>query len=87
MTELCRICSEALKHQVCKLNEMPLTDDFINLKSSKTRKSFLGDIRIYQCRSCGIVQNPKDFDEIRKSLIFNGFDSEKIISLEQFFSS
>lgn len=62
MTELCRISSEALKHQVCKLNEMPLTDDFINLKSSKTRKSFLGDIRIYKCRSCGIVQNPKDFD-------------------------
>ena len=35
---------------------MPLTDDFVNVNDVSTVE-FLANIEIYQCLSCGLVQN------------------------------
>ena len=40
---------------------MPLTDDFISV-NNKDRNEYLGDIEIYICSNCKIIQNPNDFD-------------------------
>lgn len=39
---------------------MPLTDEFIQVKNP--HKEYLQDIDIYKCESCGLVQNPANFD-------------------------
>lgn len=39
---------------------MPLTDEFVPINRRSTE--FIRDISIYQCGSCGLVQNPVDFD-------------------------
>lgn len=62
MKKLCRVCGCQLDTApILVLDKMPLTDDFISQSSNK-RTEFLEDIEIYQCGTCGIVQNPNDFD-------------------------
>jgi SAM-dependent methyltransferase len=56
----CRICGENLKKRICFLPAMPLTDEFISVHQKQSE--FIHDISIYQCESCGLVQNPVDFD-------------------------
>jgi len=55
----CRICSAKLDNRIVHLEEMPLTDDFVR---DAGNKEYISDINIYQCRQCGVVQNPADFD-------------------------
>lgn len=57
----CRICKNLLSDKILCLKEMPLTDDFIHL-NKKDRNEYLGDIEIYVCGNCKIIQNPNDFD-------------------------
>ena len=59
----CRICDTHLLNRIVCLPEMPLTDDFVQV-NALDRTEFTSDINIYQCDSCGIVQNPADFDYI-----------------------
>ncbi len=61
MTFACRACGYALHMPTVVLEQMPLTDDFISAQSPD-RKEYLGDIRIFDCPHCGLVQNPADFD-------------------------
>ena len=56
----CRICDHALDQRICHLPDMPLTDEFVPLHTASNE--FKLDIDIYQCGSCGLVQNPVDFD-------------------------
>lgn len=55
----CRWCgATALEHKL-NLAEMPLTDEFVT--RDKIGSEFIQDIDIYQCKDCGLVQNPNDF--------------------------
>lgn len=56
----CRLCSADLHERICFLPAMPLTDEFVPI--DHVRNEFIHDINIYQCQSCGLVQNPVDFD-------------------------
>ena len=56
----CRICGHILDQRICHLPDMPLTDEFVPLENATNE--FIHDIGIYQCGSCGLVQNPVDFD-------------------------
>ncbi|HHT9158358.1 MAG TPA: class I SAM-dependent methyltransferase [Candidatus Brocadiaceae bacterium] len=56
----CRVCRTSLYRRVVHLPAMPLTDDFIRIGEDKSE--YLADIDVYHCPSCGLVQNPKDFD-------------------------
>lgn len=60
----CRCCQSQLSSPVVFLSNMPLTDDFIKV-DNLNREEFLSDILIYECQSCGLVQNPADFDHER----------------------
>ena len=57
----CRYCNELLANLVLSLKKMPLTDDFIS-SNNLYRQEYLNDIDIFECRNCGLVQNPADFD-------------------------
>jgi SAM-dependent methyltransferase len=57
----CRICRKSLLEPVLSLEQMPLTDDFISVQNVN-KKEYLKDINIFECQSCGLVQNPADFD-------------------------
>jgi len=61
MLSTCRVCKAQLPAPVVVLNRMPLTDDFVSVKNVD-RKEYLETINIHECVSCGIVQNPADFD-------------------------
>lgn len=60
----CRICQRKLTSPIVSLDNMPLTDAFVNnnsLTDSNTQE-FLEDINIYECGNCRFVQNPNNFD-------------------------
>lgn len=57
----CRVCASKNMTRLVHLPEMPLTDDFVQMRSTN-RSEYKSDIDIYLCRECGIVQNPADFD-------------------------
>lgn len=60
----CRICQQKLTSPIVTLENMPLTDAFVNdnfLAGSNTQE-FLEDIIIYECDNCRFVQNPNNFD-------------------------
>ena len=57
----CRYCDQPLSNSVVSLKKMPLTDDFI-LTDKLDRSEYLNDINIFECKNCGLVQNPADFD-------------------------
>jgi SAM-dependent methyltransferase len=61
MTFVCRVCGYSLLASVVSLEQMPLTDDFISTQNF-SKKEYLKDINIFECQSCGLVQNPADFD-------------------------
>lgn len=56
----CRLCESDLSNKIVDLPRMPLTDEFVS--TSQFSDEFIKDIGIYQCGSCGLVQNPVDFD-------------------------
>ena len=56
----CRICHSVLDTCICLLPAMPLTDNFVPITG--TESEFIQDISIYRCSSCGLVQNPVDFN-------------------------
>jgi len=56
----CRICKENLGEPEVILNEMPLTDGFVEINDS-SGSEFIKDILIYECKKCGFVQNPVNF--------------------------
>lgn len=56
----CRLCEFNLVNKIVYLSQMPLTDEFVLTNHSSIE--FISDISIYQCGSCGLVQNPVDFD-------------------------
>jgi len=56
----CRICKGLLGEPEVVLSEMPLTDGFIKV-SDQESSEFINDISIYECKTCGFVQNPADF--------------------------
>jgi SAM-dependent methyltransferase len=61
MEKICRICGANLKNKIFHMPDMPLTDDFIDIKNQK-RLEYIHDINIYICDNCSVVQNPEDFD-------------------------
>ncbi len=61
LTNRCRVCGTGLASPFLVLEKMPLTDDFIPANDLH-KKEYLADIRIFECPSCGLVQNPADFD-------------------------
>jgi SAM-dependent methyltransferase len=61
MKYVCRVCGFILSTPVVLLEQMPLTDDFINI-ANILRKEYIKDIQIFECEKCGLVQNPGDFD-------------------------
>jgi SAM-dependent methyltransferase len=57
----CRYCSRPLLNSIVSLKMMPLTDDFV-LVNNLGRLEYLKDVDIFECNTCGLVQNPADFD-------------------------
>jgi SAM-dependent methyltransferase len=57
----CRCCHGKLARPVAYLADMPLTDEFVSI-SDQGHTEYCRDIQIMQCKTCGIVQNPQDFD-------------------------
>jgi SAM-dependent methyltransferase len=57
----CRICCSDLTNRIFKIDKMPLTDDFV-YANHLGKLEYINDIEIYCCDSCGVVQNPDDFD-------------------------
>lgn len=57
---LCRVCQSTLSNKILHLSNAPLTDEFI--PNGQIPKEYLKDIDIFSCKSCGLVQNPADFD-------------------------
>lgn len=57
---LCRVCQSTLTNKILHLSNSPLTDEFT--PSGKIPREYLKDIDIFRCKSCGLVQNPADFD-------------------------
>ena len=55
----CRWCSSNNLRKQVTFQAMPLTDEFITY--DKLGSEFIGDISIYACEQCGLVQNPKNF--------------------------
>jgi SAM-dependent methyltransferase len=60
-TFACRCCHGTLARPVAYLADMPLTDEFVAV-NDQGHIEYRGDIQIMQCKTCGIVQNPQDFD-------------------------
>jgi SAM-dependent methyltransferase len=61
MKKICRICGTNLNKRIFHIADMPLTDDFIDIKNQK-KSEYIHDINIYSCDNCNVVQNPEDFD-------------------------
>ena len=59
---ICRVCKKELKdfELYLKLEDCPLTDEFLENNSNKSE--YIKNIFIYKCDCCGIVQNPSAFD-------------------------
>lgn len=56
----CRICGALLGEPEVILNNMPLTDGFVEVDDLSSSE-FIKDILIYECKKCGFVQNPVNF--------------------------
>ncbi len=56
----CRVCNCNMDNRLVFLKNMPLTDDFVSVENPHTE--YLGNIEIYQCSKCNLVQNPVNFD-------------------------
>lgn len=61
MTIKCRICNNNLNEKIFHILDMPLTDDFVEI-TNLDKVEYVHDISIYRCGSCGVTQNPNDFD-------------------------
>ncbi len=61
MTPKCRICNSWLNEKIFHILDMPLTDDFVEI-TKQEKVEYVRDISIYRCSSCGVTQNPDDFD-------------------------
>jgi SAM-dependent methyltransferase len=61
MSNICRICKKNLSSKILTLENIPLTDEFIN-KEDSIKKEYLKNVDIYNCDNCGIIQNPNNFD-------------------------
>lgn len=61
MTAKCRICNTQLNEKIFHILDMPLTDDFVEI-TKQDKVEYVHDISIYRCGSCGVTQNPDDFD-------------------------
>lgn len=57
----CRICKSKINNfPIVHFKSMPLTDEFV--KINNLGKEYLGSIKIYECQSCRVVQNPNNFN-------------------------
>lgn len=57
----CRICNSTSLNKLLSLENMPLTDNFID-QNKPFKKEFIEDIDIYLCKDCFFVQNPHNFN-------------------------